>query len=49
MAAVTDRSLSEIFVINGSEPGQVSESDSGPIHCKHSLMDASNPGACVNR
>lgn len=39
---------SEVFLINGARPGQASESDSGPIHCKHSLMEGSNPGTHMN-
>lgn len=39
---------SEVFLINEARPGQASESDSGPIHCKHSLMEGSNPGTHMN-
>lgn len=38
------RKPSEVFLIDDPRPGQASESDSGPTHCKHSLMEDSNPG-----
>lgn len=35
---------SEVFLIDEARPGQVSGRDCGPVCCKHSLMEASNPG-----
>lgn len=48
LAGSMDRrqNLSEVSLSNGAGPGQTSESDSGPTHCKHSLMEGS--GAHMN-
>ena len=35
---------SEVFLIDESRPDRASDSESGPTHSKHSLMEGSNPG-----